>query len=179
MWACTEPKVKLRRYSSSIFLWLSLAAYNCQWLVETQQTRQGVSFCLVSCHSRKEEVSRSTHLGLLEVVADLLHERGVVSPLHRELSVFKVEAAAGRLALSVHGTICKAPRGQSYSPAAPVQTNLHTSHHNRSLFGVHALINTCRASAACMTMRLAGFRPRCPQGSSPTKHQTLRLKRRS
>lgn len=146
MWASTEPKVKLRRYSSSIFLWLSLAAYNCQWLVETQQTRQGVSFYFVSCDSRKEGVSRSTHLGLLEVVADLLHERGVVPPLHRELPVLKVEAAAGRLALSVHGTICEVAAHTEgtviNTSSTSSATNLHTTHHNQSLFGVHALL-TC------------------------------------
>lgn len=135
--------MKLRWYSSSIFLWLSLAAYNCQWLVEIQQTRQEVSFYFLSCDSRKEGVSRSTHLGLLEVVADLLHERGVVPPLHRELFVLKVEAAAGRRALSIHGTICEAAAHTvgtvMYTGSTSSATNLHTTHHNQSLFGVHVL----------------------------------------
>lgn len=69
-------------------------------------------FCVslfVSCDSKKERLSGSwSYLGLLQVVADLLHERGIVSPLHRELSVLEVEAAAARLTLSVHSTICGA-----------------------------------------------------------------------
>lgn len=60
---------------------------------------------LFGCDGRREEVRRSIHLGLLEVVADLLHEGGVVSPLHLELSLLKVKAAAARLALAVHSAI--------------------------------------------------------------------------
>lgn len=39
-------------------------------------------------------IKTSTHLCLLEVMADLLHERGIVPPLHCEFFVLKVEVAA-------------------------------------------------------------------------------------
>lgn len=49
-----------------------------------------------------------SHLCLFEVIRDFLHEGSIVSPLHSELFVFKVEGAAAWLAFPLHGAVCEA-----------------------------------------------------------------------
>lgn len=128
--------------------------------MDTEQTRQGgssASVCFSSYDSKKEELSRSaSYLGLLEVVRDLLHEQSVVTPLHCELSVLEVEAAAARLALSVHGTICEGAV-QTREPSYIQQQQ----NHQFQLIFTSQLINRFRMSGACTAMRLIGLRPCC------------------
>lgn len=49
-----------------------------------------------------------SHLRLLEVITDFLHQRRIVSPLHSEFFVFKDGSATARVTFTFHCTVCKA-----------------------------------------------------------------------
>jgi len=65
-----------------------------------------------ACPSTSKRIPAS-HLCFLEVKGDLLHERSIVSSLHSEFFVFKVEAAAACLTFSLHCAVWKAENEMS------------------------------------------------------------------